>query len=132
MALTQLHALAIPERCYRCGMITNAVVGALVELRGRETTFLDFESIAPAIATAVSPAALRGLGIGPVKLRTSRCRGTYLANGCIACDAILGTFPLAEALAEFQAEGGDFHDLVVAHWCLDLGDADMTIPVRRA
>lgn len=35
----------------------------------------------------------------------------YVSNGCVACDAILGTFFLEEALQELLAEGATYAEL---------------------
>jgi hypothetical protein len=123
MTLSPVLALALPERCYRCGALTRALVGVLAG-RAERLLFLDFERIAPSVAAAISPSELRGLRIGPVKPRASRLRGIHLANGCVQCDAILGSFFVREALDEFLAEGGTIGELVVARWLIEVWSAD--------
>ncbi len=114
--------LALPERCYRCGVMTRSIVGFLVppELSDDPEGFVDFEILAPLLVRHVTPEQLRQCGVGPIKTRRSRYRPEgYLSNGCISCDAIQGWFPLHEDLMEFLAEGGTCKELVIAGWRID-------------
>jgi hypothetical protein len=113
--------LVLPERCYRCGRLTQSIVGLLVPtaLTDDPDGFVDFETIAPLIAASLSNARLARHGIGPLRMRRSRYRpDRYLSNGCIHCDAIQGSFPLHEDLMEFLSEGGDHKDLIATHCSL--------------
>ena len=113
--------LALPERCYRCGAVTRSIVGFLVppELTEDGDGFIDFEILAPLFVRRVTAAQLAQCGAGPIKTRRSRYRPEgYLSNGCISCDAIQGWFPLHEDLMEFVAEGGTYHELIIARWCV--------------
>ena len=111
--------LALPERCYRCGVVTRSIVGVLIpnDLTEDPDGFVGFEFIASAIATRVSAADLARWGVGTIKIRRSRHRPEgYPSNGCIGCDAIQGSFPLHENLMEFLSEGGRYDDLIVGWW----------------
>lgn len=120
MQPTPVAAIVIPEACYRCDTVTRAIVGVLVERADRRPYFVEFGQVADAIAATIPRAALRDLDIGPIKLRRSRLRGTYMSNGCVGCDAILGSFPLRESLLDFLAEGGQLHELIAARWVLPM------------
>jgi hypothetical protein len=111
--------LALPERCYRCGVLTRSIVGFLVpeDLTDDPDGFIDFDVLASAFSRGVSAAQLAQWGIGPIRVRCSRYRPEgYLSNGCISCDAMQGWFPLHEDLMEFLAEGGTYEDLIVGRW----------------
>ena len=111
--------LALPERCYRCGIVTRSIVGFLVppELTEDGDGFIDFEILAPLFVRRVTAAQLARCGVGPIKTRRSRYRPEgYLSNGCISCDAIQGWFPLHEDLMEFLAEGGTYQELILGSW----------------
>jgi hypothetical protein len=112
--------LAISERCWQCRKHTGCLLGILVpedlaEQVDHPEGFVQFDLVAEALATAVDPSLLRALRVGPLRLRFSRTvGGTYMSNGCCHCDALQGTFPLMEKLGEFQADGGQLEELVVA------------------
>lgn len=123
--LVNVAVLALPERCYRCGVLTRSIVGFLVppELTDDPDGFIDFEMLAPLFARRVTAGQLRQCGVGPIKTRRSRYRPEgYLSNGCISCDAIQGWFPLHEDLMEFLAEGGTYEELVVGSWQVTASD----------
>jgi hypothetical protein len=110
--------LALPDRCYRCGALTRSIVGVLVapNLVDDPEGFVEFNTVARAIVASIGAAELARHGIGRIKVRRSRnAPAGYLSNGCIACDAIQGSFPLREDLSEFVAFGGSYDDLVIAH-----------------
>jgi hypothetical protein len=124
-ATVNAAVLALPEHCYRCGTLTRSIVGFLVPRRFTDDPdgFIDFEILAPLLARSVTPAALAGCGIGPIKTRHSRYRPEgYLSNGCINCDAIQGWFPLHEDLMEFLSEGGTYEELVIGRWSVRESD----------
>jgi hypothetical protein len=111
--------VALPERCYRCGVVTTSIVGFLVprHLTEDEDGFVDFEDLAPLLVSRVTRGELARMGVGPIKTRRSRHRPEgYLSNGCISCDAIQGWFPLHEGLMEFLAEGGTYQELIIGSW----------------
>lgn len=122
MSPQALQLVALTEPCYRCGGLTRGIVGVLVNT-GPGRVFREFDDVALALAEVLDPKVLRQAHIGPIKPRHSRLRGTYMSNGCVRCDAILGSFPLWEALQEFLSEGGRIDDLVV--------QVDVCTPARQ-
>lgn len=111
--------VAVPERCWRCAAPTLAIAGILVDPDlgdGDEEGFVEFdEDIARAIGRQMTAEQLAELRIGPLRPRWSGTVGRrYLSNGCLACDALLGNFPLHKALVEFLHDGGAYDELVVA------------------
>ena len=108
MGRTAVVALVIPERCYRCGALTYALVGVLAEPAGRTPFFMEFDRVAEAAERTIPATELRRLGIGEIKERVSRARGTYLANGCVECDAILGTFGSGRLWTSFSLREAPF------------------------
>lgn len=119
--------LALPEACYRCGIVTRSIVGVLVpgDLTDDPDGLVEFEFVAAAIAARVSAAELARWGVGTIMRRRSRHRPEgYLSNGCIGCDAIQGSFPLHENLMEFLSEGGRYEELIV-------GRCPLQVPVLR-
>jgi hypothetical protein len=100
--------------------MTRGLVGVLAAPAGQAPDFVEFDRVAEPVARAVPKSELRRLGIGEIKRRVSRPRGAYVANGCVECDAVLGSFWLREALDEFLAGGGALEQLAVARWVLDL------------
>lgn len=118
--------VGIDERCYRCSKPHRAIAGVVVaEADARaylglgDDLFLDFDSVAEALRDALDPAWLKQWKVGPLKVRRSRQRPEgYLSNGCVWCDAILGSFPLSEAVREIEPERLPEH--VFAHLSLSL------------
>lgn len=107
-----IQLVAVPERCYRCHRLTCGIVGVLTPGAHGET-FREFDDVAHALAETLSPEALRIASIGPIKERRSRNRGAHLSNGCVHCDALLGSAPLREVYDEAMREGLDCDRLVV-------------------
>src|SRR4051812_5189438 len=103
--------------------MTRPLAGVVVRRSDLEDMFLEFEEVAPVVARSVPSAELERLLIGPIKMRRSSPRGAYLANGCHACDTILGSHYIMESLADYRSEGGTITDLIVARWLLDLDAA---------
>ena len=104
----------LPGQCWRCGGDVMPIVGVFAS-DGARRRWLEFPAVAARLAVVVRRQELATLGIGPIKVRTSRARpGGYLANGCVDCDAILGDHPLREDLVTFLAEGGNRDELIVA------------------
>lgn len=100
--------VGLTTTCYRCGRQGVALAGVIVDpaivrvLVGVEDDlFLDFEPVGEALRDALDPVWLREHFAGPLKVRTSRQRPDgYMSNGCHACDAIVGSYPLHEAVAK--------------------------------
>lgn len=107
-----IQVVAIPERCYGCGGTTRGIVGVLATRRAG-TVFREFDEVAVALAEVLDPEALAIGGIGTIKPRRSRTRGRYMSNGCVHCDAILGSFPLWERLNEVLSEGFQLEDFAL-------------------
>jgi hypothetical protein len=75
---------------------------------------------ADVIAAACSDEVLDAHGAGPLRWRTTRqVPDGYLANTCHHCGAVLGNWPLHEALVEYQAEGGTLDELPCFEFILD-------------
>jgi len=96
MGSNTLLLVALPERCYRCGKVTRGFVGVLAPAARGRYVFREFDDIAHALAEVVAADELRRVGVGRIKERRSRQRGRYVRNGCVHCDALLGSFPLCE------------------------------------
>lgn len=100
--------VGITQTCYRCGSPGVALAGVIVDpaivrvLVGVEDDlFLDFEPVGEALRDALDPSWLASHFIGPLKVRRSRPRPEgYISNGCHACDAIVGSYPLHEAVVK--------------------------------
>jgi hypothetical protein len=104
----------MPGACWRCGSGVLPIVGVFASGESRRRWF-DFGQVAARLAATIDVTQLAALGIGPIKMRTSRSRPRgYLANGCIHCDAILGDHPLREDLTTFLSEGGELEELIAA------------------
>jgi len=111
--------VGLPRACYRCGSSTTSVVGILVppHLSLDPHGFVELEFCSESLAHVLNemPDRVRHR-VGRVRRRTSRVRPDgYIANGCFACDALQGSFPLREELTEFLADRGAYEDLVIAH-----------------
>lgn len=101
-----VELIGITNRCYRCrkqgmvlaGVLVDPVVAqALVDVA--DDLFIDFEPVGEALRDALDPVWLREHLVGPLKVRTSRQRPEgYISNGCHACDAMVGSYPLREAV----------------------------------
>jgi hypothetical protein len=103
--------VGLADRCWKCQQPTVNVVGLLPQDAGEDellTTDVT-NQLAMAVATALLGEEARAAArVGAVKQRFSRTLGrSYLSNGCVACDALQGDFPLFhEVLPEVLAEGG--------------------------
>jgi hypothetical protein len=100
--------------CWRCGCSTTAAVGLLPDTGVRsdlgDLLLCEHEEVM-SLAVAVLPEQARLSGeVGRIRSRYSRTvGGSYLANGCFHCDALLGNFllfseELPQALAEYGPE----------------------------
>lgn len=133
MTFTYAYAIVMPEPCYRCSAMTSPLAGLalddadlgtvpidIIDFSDGEWSFLTFDTVAASVAQSVPAAELARCSIGPIKLRTSRQRGSYLSNGCHACDAILGSHHIERSILEYLVHDGALADLVVARWEIDL------------
>ena len=93
----QVVLFGLPYACWRCGAVSLALVAL-----GGDDGDLDDDLLVcdnPRVLTFADSLVtdeLRRRGpIGAVKARYSKTAGqAYLSNGCAACDAIFGEFPL--------------------------------------
>jgi hypothetical protein len=103
--------VGLADRCWKCHQLTVNVVGLLPqdaeedELLTTDVTNQLAMTVAKALLGEEARTAAR---VGQIKARFSRTLGqSYLSNGCVACDALQGDFPLFhEALPEVLAEDG--------------------------
>ena len=120
-----VRVIALEDGCWSCHRPTRCIVGVLVddpELAGSDPSGLvEFEFVRDTLAATLSPATLAEVGIGPLRLRSSRAGGRYMSNGCVYCDAIQGDFPLREALREYREDEDDDLDALVV--------AEVAVPV---
>lgn len=95
---TPVHLLGLSRSCWRCHVTLTALV-AMMEVGGdlfSEDLVLCETDEALALAwDHLSAEARSQWNVGEVAYRSSKAAGTtYLANGCAACGAIVGAFPL--------------------------------------
>jgi hypothetical protein len=90
--MIDLELLGLPTVCWRCGRRTVALVAMSPTGAPEGEELVDTsEPEALAFAAAHLPAAVPQ--VGEIKERASRTAGeTYLSNGCVHCDALLGNF----------------------------------------
>lgn len=106
-----------PQQCYRCGAMTTCVAGVVIDagLGGDPDGFIPFSEIAGYLVQLLPAELLARFGVGRIGFRRSSVRPEgYIANGCRACDTIMGEFYLEEAVLEYLAEGGDYAPLTAA------------------
>lgn len=94
--------------CWKCDGSTTAVVGAVpVDEDVWLFTRASDDNVLSLIASTLPEGAA---GVGQLKGRHSKTAGTaYLSNGCVHCDALLGSFFIFHGdLLEFlNTEGAD-------------------------
>jgi hypothetical protein len=105
-----VRLFGLPRVCWRCGRPTTALAGLLpVDEADPEQMVVceDERVLAVAASLLVEPARVAA-GVGVVKPRLSRTAGCrYLSNGCVWCDALLGSFFLfTEDLPRLVVESG--------------------------
>jgi hypothetical protein len=87
--------------CWRCKKLTGVITGlSISNSSGVELCYLPFsyDDAKELINDHADLKRLASLGIGAVKPRYSKTVGaSYLSNGCIHCDAIMGDFFLHDA-----------------------------------
>ena len=94
-----LHWLALP--CWKCGEHTMAVIAC--EESGQ--LIYAHPDVLQVIAGQLSDEDLAALGAGPLRPRFSRTLGhSSWSNGCVACGALLGGFPLYEDFVACQSD----------------------------
>ncbi len=111
-----MQTLALPQRCYRCGVVTRSVVGVLATrgLGFDPEAFVPFSEVAEELAARLGQDDLAAAGIGRLRWRRSRqVPAGYMSNGCRACDTIMGDFYLREECVEYLTEGGGYERLAI-------------------
>jgi hypothetical protein len=108
--LVDVALLGLSYRCWRCGDVSMPIVGMSepgADVHSEELVVCDDEELL-ALAWQYLPAEARERWrVGEVRRRHSRTAGTvYLSNGCAACGALFGAFPLREELVEALATEG--------------------------
>lgn len=96
--------------CWRCGKETQAIMNLSFDLEKLWPGFgdgsiqiYDFEDCSDWLAAALPAELLATHSVGAVKHRSSKTMGrSYLSNGCVHCDAILGKFYDHEVWHEAQ------------------------------
>jgi hypothetical protein len=97
-----LPIAGLPQRCWKCGEDTLAVIACEDE---GQLVFAHPE-VLQVIASQLSESDLATFGAGPLRPRFSRTLGqSAWSNGCLACGALLGGFPLFEDFTECQSTG---------------------------
>lgn len=101
----------LPLRCWKCSAETMAVIACEDE---GELVFLH-EDILQVIAGQLSEEELARVGAGPLRPRFSKTldRSAW-SNGCVACGALLGGFPLFEEFVECQSTGVELPVIAIA------------------
>lgn len=93
----ELEIVGLPQPCWKCGKPTMAVVACR---EGGQLVFAHPDAL-QVIASQLSQENLEEVGAGPLRPRFSRTMGrSSWSNGCIACGALLGGFPLFEEFVE--------------------------------
>ena len=93
----ELEIVGLPQPCWKCGQLTMAVVACR---EGGQLVFAH-PDVLQVIASQLSEEDLEQVGAGPLRPRFSRTIGcSSWSNGCVACGALLGGFPLFEDFVE--------------------------------
>ena len=108
--LVDIVLLGLPYRCWRCGDVSTPIIGMAgrgADVHSEELVVCEDEELL-GLAWQYLPAEARERWrVGEVRRRHSRTAGTaYLSNGCAACGALFGAFPLHEELVEVLATEG--------------------------
>jgi hypothetical protein len=108
--LVAVVIFGLPYRCWRCGDVSMPIVGMAEpggDVFSEEFVVCDDEELL-GLAWQYLPAEARERWrVGEVRRRHSRTVGAaYLSNGCAACGALFGAFPLHEELVEALATEG--------------------------
>lgn len=98
-----LAIVGLPRPCWKCGEPTMAVV-ACKEDGHEHLVFADSE-VLQILASQISVRELSAVGAGPLRPRFSHTMGrSSWSNGCVACGALLGGFPLYEEFAAYMSD----------------------------
>ncbi|EBU6939397.1 hypothetical protein K3K50_003438 [Salmonella enterica subsp. enterica serovar Manchester] len=98
------------EHCWKCKKLTGIIRGiSIYSNSGLCIGFLSFNSpdVKELITAHVDTKKLRAAGIGTVKARYSKTVGhSYISNGCIHCDSLMGDFFLCEIYGDTDDKPG--------------------------
>ena len=104
-----VRLVAIPYRCYRCAVVSRPIAGVRVAplLSLDPEGLVAFDEVGELLAARLDEETLANHGIGALRWRRSRqMPDGYLANGCLRCSSIFGSWHLAEELLEYRSGGG--------------------------
>jgi hypothetical protein len=97
----------LPQCCWKCGEDTTAVIACEDE----DQLIFAHAEVLQVIASQFSESDLATFSAAPLRPRFSRTLGhSAWSNGCIACGALLGGFPLFEDFAYCQKHWGNASD----------------------
>jgi hypothetical protein len=98
-----LPILGLPQGCWKCGEPTMAVIAC----RDGEQLVFAHDRVLQIVASQVAVEDLASVGAGPLRPRFSRTMGrSSWSNGCLACGALLGGFPLYEDFVACVSDPG--------------------------
>lgn len=86
-------------KCWKCDAWTNVVSDVLLSADWGEPVHVGLDSLGryPELLRLLPLDKLKPFKVGTIKLRYSKTEGgSYLSNGCVACDALQGKFFLHE------------------------------------
>lgn len=96
-----LAVVGLSQACWKCGEPTMAVIACR---EGGQLVFAH-PGVLQVIAGQLPAEDLEKVGAGPLRPRFSRTMGrSSWSNGCVACGALLGGFPLYEDFVECQSD----------------------------
>jgi hypothetical protein len=107
--------VAVDDTCWFCHAPVRALAGVLVDpgLTADHTGFVGLADVAETVKL-VDPAVLAAHNIGALRHRPSPgLQGGYLANGCPACDALIGYMRIEDLVRDHVAAGGTLDQLAI-------------------
>jgi hypothetical protein len=107
--------VAVDDTCWFCCAPVRALAGVLVDpcLTADRTGFVALADVAETV-TLLDPRMLAAHNIGALRHRPSPgVQGGYLANGCPACDALIGRMRIEDLVREHVAAGGTLDELAI-------------------
>jgi hypothetical protein len=107
--------VAVHDTCRFCRAPVSALAGALVDpgLTADHTGFVGLADVAETVKL-LDPAVLAAHNIGALRHRPSAgLQGGYLANGCPACDALIGHMRIEDLVRDHVAAGGTLDQLAI-------------------
>jgi hypothetical protein len=107
--------VAVDATCWFCRAPVRALAGVLVDpcLTADRTGFVGLADVAETVKL-LDPAVLAAHNIGALRHRPSPgLQGGYLANGCPACDALIGHMRIEDLVRDHVAAGGTLDQLAI-------------------